>query len=154
MQNSELLKVRHYGSNGEKLWVPPPKYYYEETPYGRAATNGQCVIFERSPVVARTSRWWFNPKEGPIASAIKDGFRSFPLHHGYFNYQFSPFLALNNLEVRGEGVEGLAYLILNGGLIACLMPMETSATASKCRFQFNPSPPARPPAEAHDDPWG
>lgn len=154
MPNSELLRVRHTAESGQELWKPPPKYYYEDTPYGKAATNGQCIIFERSPVVARTSRWWFNPKEGPIASSIKADFRSFPLHYGYFNYQFSPFLALNGLEVRGEGVEQLAYLILNGDLIACLMPMEANAIAAKCRFQFNEPKPQGPPREPADDFWG
>jgi hypothetical protein len=120
----------------------PPMDWYQETAFGRAATNGHCVLFERSPIAAKTERDWIDPKALPIniGKQINNGFHALPLHHGLFSKAFSRFAKIEGLEVRGEGPELLGYLILDGQLIACLMPVKLRPRApGKTRgvFRFN-----------------
>jgi hypothetical protein len=119
--------------------VSPPTDWYVEMPFGKAATNGHCVMFERSPIVLKTEPYWLDApgKKINIAGLLNAEFKSFPLHCGYFDKVFSPFQRLKGLEVRGEGPDSMAYLIFEGELIACLMPRRDVLSDIGNRFQFN-----------------
>ena len=119
--------------------ISPPSDWYVDTPFGKAATNGHCIMFERSPIVLRTGHHWLDAPGGNIniAGLLNAQFKSFPLHCGYFDKVFSPFSRLEGLEVRGEGPGKMAYLIFKGELIACLMPRRDSPDDVANRIQFN-----------------
>ena len=119
--------------------ISPPIDWYVETPFGKAATNGHCILFERSPIVLRTEPLWLDApgRKINIAGLLKAEYKSFPFHCGYFDKVFSPFQQLEGLEVRGEGPDCMAYLIFKGELIACLMPRRDVPTDASNRFQFN-----------------
>jgi hypothetical protein len=120
----------------------PPPDWYQNTPFGRAATNGHCILFERSPIAAKTEPDWIDPEAPPIniGKSISIEFQTLPLHYGLFSKDFSKFARIEGLEVRGEGPESLGYLILNGELVACLMPVKVRRSVtgkSRSVFRFN-----------------
>jgi hypothetical protein len=116
----------------------PPIDYYQETPFGRAATNGHIILFERSPIAAKTDEAWidFTERTINITKLIDSDFCSLPLHQGLFAAVFEPFRKIKGLKVLGKDALSPAHLVVDGNIIAVIMPVQLKGEP-KTVFQFN-----------------
>lgn len=111
----------------------PPDSYWKQISGVEVATNGFCVLLKLCPIGINPIWPWEKITED-TALAIKKllavDYRALPLHLGYFNAEIvADFLELDNIQVRGENIFSVGYILQNDKLLAVLMPLKCGKTS-------------------------